>query len=52
MQHAAGVCDFCARTRFGAAQATEQLGVPIVGGEGQHHTVAALAADGYQIRTF
>jgi len=34
------------------SEATEQLGVPIVGGEGQHHTVAALAADGYQILTF
>lgn len=48
----AGACDFCARTRFGAAQAAERLGVPIVGGDGQHHTVAALAADGYQVFIF
>ena len=47
-----GACDFCTRTRFGAAQAAERLGVPIVGGDGQHHTVAALACDGYQILTF
>jgi hypothetical protein len=48
----AGACDFCARTRFGAAEAAERLGVPIVGGDGRHHTVAALAADGYQVLTF
>lgn len=48
----AGACDFCARTRFGAAQAAEHLGVPMVGGDGQHHTVAALAADGYQVFIF
>ena len=29
-----------------------KLGVPIVGGDGRHHTVAALAADGYQVLTF
>jgi len=48
----AGACDFCARTRFGAAEAAENLGVPIVGGDGRHHTVAELAADGYQVLTF
>jgi hypothetical protein len=48
----AGACDFCACTRFGAAEAAEQLGVPIVGGSGRHHTVAALVADGYQVITF
>jgi hypothetical protein len=48
----AGACDFCTRTRFGAAQAAERLGVPIVGGDGQHHTVAALAVDGYQVIIF
>ena len=48
----AGACDFCARTRFGAAEAAEKLGVPIVGGDGRHHTVAALTADGYQVLTF
>ena len=48
----AGACDFYARTRFGAAEAAERLGVPIVGGGGRHHTVAALAADGYQVLTF
>ena len=48
----AGACDFCARTRFGAAEAAENLGVPIVGGDGRHHTVAALTADGYQVLTF
>ena len=44
----ASACDFCTSTRFGAAQAAQRLGVPIVGGDGQYHTVAALASDGYQ----
>lgn len=47
-----GACDFCTRTRFGAAESTERLGVPVVGGDGQHHTVAALVRDGWQVFTF
>lgn len=47
-----GACDFCTRTRFGAAEAAQQLGVPIVGGDGRHHTAAALTADGYQVLIF
>ena len=31
---------------------SRHLGVPIVGGDGQHHTVVALAADGYQVFIF
>ena len=48
----ASAWDFCTSTRFGAAQAAAHLGVPIVGGDGKHHTVAALAADGYQVFIF
>jgi hypothetical protein len=44
----AGTCDFCTTKRFGAADAAAQLGVPAVGGDGEHHTVADLVADGYQ----
>ena len=47
-----GACDFCTRTRFGAAEAAQQLGVPIVGGDGRHHTAAALTTDGYQVLIF
>lgn len=48
----AGTCDFCTRKRFGAAEAAERLGVPAVGGDGEHHTVADLVADGWQVFTF
>ena len=43
----AGACHFCAVTRFGAGAAAEHLGVPLLGQPGDHHTVAALIADGY-----
>jgi hypothetical protein len=44
----AGACHFCAATRFGAGEAAERLGVPLVGDPGDHHTVAAVIAEGYQ----
>jgi hypothetical protein len=44
-----GACEFCSVKRFGAAPAAEELGVKIVGGPNEHHTVAALIADGYQV---
>ncbi len=44
----AGACTFCASERFGAADAAERMGVPLLGETGAHHTVAALAAQGYQ----
>ena len=47
-----GACDFCTTTRFGSAEAAKRLGVPVVGGDGQHHTVATLVAEGYQVFTF
>jgi hypothetical protein len=47
-----GACDFCVRRRFGAAESAERLGVPVVGGEGEHHTIAALVRDGWRVVTF
>jgi hypothetical protein len=47
-----GACDFCTTTRFGSAEAAKHLGVLVVGGDGQHHTVATLVAEGYQVFTF
>lgn len=43
-----GACHFCAATRFGAGEAAEHLGVPLLGKPGDHHSVAALVAEGYQ----
>lgn len=48
----AGTCDFCTTRRFDAREGAEQLGVDVVGGDGQHHTVADLAAAGYTVMTF
>lgn len=47
-----GACDFCASKRFAAAESAGRLGVPLVGGDGEHHTVAALVRDGWQVITF
>jgi hypothetical protein len=47
-----GACDFCTTKRFGVGQAAEHLGVPVVAGEGEHHTVADLVVEGYTVFTF
>ncbi len=47
-----GTCDFCTSRRFAASEGAEHLGVPLVGGDGEHHTVAALILDGWQVLTF
>jgi hypothetical protein len=47
-----GACNFCATVRFGAAESAERLGVPVVGAGREHHTVAALVLDGWQVITF
>lgn len=47
-----GACDFCTNRRFGVTESAGRLGVPIVGGDGEHHTIAALALDGWQVLTF
>jgi hypothetical protein len=44
----AGACHFCAATRFGAADAAKRLDIPLLGAPGDHHTVAAVVAAGYQ----
>jgi hypothetical protein len=43
-----GACHFCAATRFGAGTAADHLAIPLLGQPGDHHTVAALIAAGYQ----
>ena len=47
-----GTCDFCTTRRFDAAESATTLGVPIVGGDGDHHTVADLASEGNTIIMF
>ena len=42
-----GACHFCAVDRFGAGEAAAHLGVPLLGAPGDHHSVAALVAEGY-----
>lgn len=45
-------CEFCAVNRFGAAEGASRLGVKLVGGLDEHHSVAALLAQGDQVHTF
>jgi hypothetical protein len=47
-----GACEFCAVKRFGAAPGAENLGVELHGGGDDHHSIAALIADGRQVITF
>lgn len=47
-----GACEFCAVTRFGAGTSATNLGVPVLRSAGEHHTIATLIAEGYQIVTF
>lgn len=47
-----GACEFCAVTRFGAGPSAAKLGIPVTRGAGDHHTVAALIAEGQQVITF
>ena len=47
-----GACDFCTNKRFGVGESAGRLRVPTVGGESEHHTIAALALDGWQVLTF
>lgn len=47
-----GACEFCTAKRFGAAESAERLGVPLAGSGGDHHTVATLAREGWQVLTF
>lgn len=48
----AGTCNFCTTRRFDATEGANQLGVAIVGDDGQHHSVADLAVAGYSVITF
>jgi len=43
-----GACHFCAATRFGAGEAAARLGVPLLGAPGDHHSLAAIVAAGYE----
>ena len=51
-EHIAGTCQFCTEVRFDAAAGAKALGVPVVGGEGNHASLADIVADGSQILTF
>ena len=48
----AGTCDFCTRRRFGAEEGAAALGIPIIGGEDRHHSLAPLLDAGTQLHTF
>ncbi len=47
-----GTCEFCTVKRFGAAPSAAKLGIPVPRSAGDHHTFAAMMAQGHQIVTF
>lgn len=47
-----GTCSFCTRNRFDSTGGAEALGIEILGGDGQHHSLAPLLLDGYEVHTF
>jgi hypothetical protein len=47
-----GACSFCTVKRFGSTESAERLGVPVVGPDDGHHTIADLVAQGHQVFTF
>jgi len=47
-----GACEFCAAKRFGSAAGAETLGVRVAGGPDEHHTVAPLLMEGFQVVVF
>jgi hypothetical protein len=47
-----GTCNFCTVKRFGTAESAERLGVPVVGPDDEHHSIADLIGDGRQVFTF
>jgi hypothetical protein len=48
----AGACSFCAAKRFGSAESADRLGIPMVGPDNGHHTIADIVADGRQVFIF
>lgn len=44
-----GACEFCAAKQFKVDGSATALGVPLVGGANEHHTIAHLVADGYEV---
>ena len=47
-----GACKFCTLTRFGAGASATKLGIPVLRGAGDHHTLATLIAQGHQVVVF
>lgn len=47
----AGACNFCANQRFGQGDALAELGIRILGPEGDHHTLADVILSGDQLVT-
>ena len=47
-----GTCEFCTVKRFGAAPSAAKLGILVLRSGGDHHTLAALLAQGHRVLTF
>ena len=47
-----GACNFCTNQRFQVHDEVKALGIPLLGGEGEHFSLGTLVADGYQVITY
>lgn len=50
--HIMGACNFCTTGRFKVAEDVAQIGVSLVGADGEHFGVGNLVAEGYQLLAF
>ena len=48
----AGACNFCTNVRFEVGESAARLGAPVLGDEGQHHSLADVIASGATVITF
>ncbi len=50
--HIVGACNFCTNVRFQVQDSAQRLGIPIVGEDGQHHSLAGVISSGASVITF
>ena len=48
----AGTCNLCTNVRFEVGDSARRLGIPILGNEGEHHSLAEVVRSGAMLVTF
>ena len=47
-----GTCNFCTNVRFNVGDSADRLGIPVLGAEGEHHSLADMIRSGATVITF